>query len=206
MTNSELLGRKLFELRKRNGLSQGELAEKLGVSRQAVSKWECGESLPDTDNLITISKLFDVSLDELISNDTKKINIDDDSITDAKRDFDENENHIEDTEPTYKKRQKRMLRALYAIPYPVVVTIAFLLWGFLGDGWSVSWTLFVTVPVYYSLIDCLWTKRLSPFAYPVFITFVYLLIGMQWGLWHPYWVLFITIPIYYEVAEAFDGE
>ena len=68
MTNAEILGNKLLELRKKFGLSQEELAEKLDVSRQAVSKWERGESLPDTDNLITISKLYDVSLDELVGN------------------------------------------------------------------------------------------------------------------------------------------
>ena len=68
MTNSETLGNKLYRLRKNAGLSQEALADKLGVSRQAVSKWECGESLPDTDNLITISKLFGTSLDELVGN------------------------------------------------------------------------------------------------------------------------------------------
>jgi transcriptional regulator with XRE-family HTH domain len=69
MTNGEILGSKLYELRKKSGLSQEAFAEKLGVSRQAVSKWECGASLPDTDNLITISKLYGVSLDELIGNE-----------------------------------------------------------------------------------------------------------------------------------------
>ena len=206
MTNSELLGRKLFELRKRNGLSQGELAEKLGVSRQAVSKWECGESLPDTDNLITISKLFDVSLDDLIGNSQKKIDLREKIEPDSEVDIEECKDFNQDTEPPSANSRKRMLRALYAIPYPIVVTVAFLLWGFLGNGWSVSWTLFITVPVYYSLLDCLWTKRLAPFAYPVFITFIYLLIGMQWRLWHPYWVLFITIPVFYSVAKAFDGK
>ena len=66
MTNGEALGNKLYELRKQAGLSQEAFAEKLGVSRQAVSKWECGASLPDTDNLITIADLYNVSLDELI--------------------------------------------------------------------------------------------------------------------------------------------
>lgn len=48
------------------GLSQEALAEKLGVSRQAVSKWERSESSPDTDNLIALAKLYGVSLDELL--------------------------------------------------------------------------------------------------------------------------------------------
>ncbi len=57
---------RLFELRKKHNLSQEELAEKLGVSRQAVSKWERSEASPDTDNLIALAKIYDLSLDELI--------------------------------------------------------------------------------------------------------------------------------------------
>lgn len=56
----------LIRLRKEKGLSQEELADKLSVSRQAVSKWERGEALPDTDNLIRLAKLYNVSIDELV--------------------------------------------------------------------------------------------------------------------------------------------
>ena len=70
MTNTEILGNKLYELRKEARLSQEEFADKIGVSRQAVSKWERGETLPDMDNLITIAKLFKTSLDGLIDNET----------------------------------------------------------------------------------------------------------------------------------------
>lgn len=57
---------RLYELRKQHGLSQDELADKLNVSRQAVSKWERSESSPDTDNLIALAKLYGISLDELL--------------------------------------------------------------------------------------------------------------------------------------------
>ncbi len=57
---------RLVELRKANKLSQEALAEKLGISRQAVSKWERAEASPDTDNLIALAKLYHVSLDELL--------------------------------------------------------------------------------------------------------------------------------------------
>lgn len=59
---------RLIMLRKRKGLSQEELAEKLGISRQAVSKWERAESSPDVDNAIQLSRLYNVSLDELFGN------------------------------------------------------------------------------------------------------------------------------------------
>lgn len=57
---------RLYTFRKNSGLSQEELAEKIGVSRQAVSKWERGEASPDTENLILLAKTYGVSLDELI--------------------------------------------------------------------------------------------------------------------------------------------
>ena len=57
---------KLYELRKQRGFSQEELANRLNVSRQTVSKWEIGESAPDMEKLVAISELFDISLDELV--------------------------------------------------------------------------------------------------------------------------------------------
>ena len=60
---------RLYELRKKNGYSQEELAAKLGLSRQAVSKWERAEASPDTDNLVELAKLYGISLDELLDLD-----------------------------------------------------------------------------------------------------------------------------------------
>ena len=60
----------LIQLRKQKGFSQEELAYQLGVSRQSVSKWEAGISLPELDRLIEIADLYKVSLDELIRGDT----------------------------------------------------------------------------------------------------------------------------------------
>ncbi len=59
---------KLYELRKQKGFSQEELANRLNVSRQTVSKWEVGESSPDMEKLVAIGELFDISLDELVLN------------------------------------------------------------------------------------------------------------------------------------------
>ena len=64
--NIELANR-LLQYRKSSGLSQEELAEKLNISRQSVSKWERAEASPDTDNLIELSKIYNVTLDELLN-------------------------------------------------------------------------------------------------------------------------------------------
>lgn len=65
---------KLKSIRKQAGMSQEQLAEKLGVSRQAVTKWETDAGIPDIENIVAISALFDISIDDLISNkrETKK--------------------------------------------------------------------------------------------------------------------------------------
>lgn len=66
-----ILQEKLKELRKQSGLTQEQAAEKLNVSRAAVARWETGKGIPDISNLITISEVFDISLDELIKGDRK---------------------------------------------------------------------------------------------------------------------------------------
>ena len=58
---------KLIELRRREGLSQEELGYKLNVTRQTVSKWELGQTTPEMDKLVELSKLFNISIDELIN-------------------------------------------------------------------------------------------------------------------------------------------
>lgn len=63
------LGNSLFNARKKSGLSQEDVAEKLGVSRQTISKWELGETLPDIRQSKKLSNLYHLSLDELIDFD-----------------------------------------------------------------------------------------------------------------------------------------
>ena len=69
----EQTAKRLFEYRKANGFSQEELAEKIGVSRQAISKWERGESSPDTENLIALSRLYNVTIDEMINTENEPV-------------------------------------------------------------------------------------------------------------------------------------
>lgn len=66
------IGNNIRQLRKANHLSQEELAQKCNVSRQTISRWESNEVLPDTNNLIILSKLFNVTLDEVVFGKKKK--------------------------------------------------------------------------------------------------------------------------------------
>ena len=68
------LGNNIQNLRKRKGLSQEKLAEKINVTRQTISNWELGETAPNPEQLILLSKEFDISIDELVGNDAKPAN------------------------------------------------------------------------------------------------------------------------------------
>lgn len=193
------LAYRLQQLRRAHRLSQEDLAAQLHVSRQAISKWERGEALPDTENLILLARLYHTSLDALVGNSPAST-ADTELPTVASQDA-----AADTTAPQRASCKQRLPYALlHALPYPIVVTALFLLLGFLADAWAVAWILFVTIPVYYSLIECIQRRCFSPFAYPVFITCLFLFFGMQLGVWHPMWLIYLTIPIYYSIAEAID--
>ena len=65
-------GEKLYRLRKERGMSQEALAQELGVSRQAISRWELGEVAPDTGNVLAASRLFGVSTDYLLRDECEQ--------------------------------------------------------------------------------------------------------------------------------------
>ena len=89
---------RLCELRKKHNLSQEELAAKLGVSRQAISKWERSESSPDTDNLIELAKIYNMTLDDLLNGD--------DAIDLINENKDSNNEHIENNTAESKLEKK----------------------------------------------------------------------------------------------------
>jgi transcriptional regulator with XRE-family HTH domain len=63
------LGSRIKEARERQNLSQDELAERMDISRQAISKWETGKSYPDIEKILKLSDIFNLSLDELVKGD-----------------------------------------------------------------------------------------------------------------------------------------
>lgn len=335
---------RLIEYRKKNGLSQDQVAEKIGVSRQAVSKWERAEASPDTDNLIMLSKLYNVSLDELINgkpydaadnsgndsgdkvdtgdkeapkalhytdDDGKRIDVefDDNGINikhsknannadsaDAKQDSDdnsesaaestandsdgpkdhisfkhgihvdskdgdkvhigldgihvhdkngdkvdvgwsgihvtegkengdevhidkngvfveengkarvttdENGNIIVDDEVKQKHKKSKLHRFFNHFPYYAICIIAYIFFGFFNvcGGWAFGWMIFLTIPLYYTLVSAIFKRRPDHFAYPVLAVLIFLYTGFYYSLWHPMWVVFLTIPIYYAVCD-----
>ena len=237
--NKTNLPNNLYEIRRNASLSHEEFAEKLGVSRQAVSKWERGEAYPDTENLITISEMFGVTLDELLKGENLSAHYTDFSANDRENesetepkkqgfgvrveigdnvsfhagkgneddfDIDEDDSDIDEDDGSEDEEARKSWRfsVLYSVPYPIICAVAFLILGFACDAWGWAWTLFMTIPIYYSILDAVRKKRFTSFAYPVFAAFLYCLFGMLFSWWHPGWIIFISIPVYYPIAEAID--
>ena len=65
-----MLSERIYKFRRKSGLSQEQLAEKIGVSRQAISKWESGTSTPELEKLLALSECFHITLDELVKEET----------------------------------------------------------------------------------------------------------------------------------------
>lgn len=164
--NIEIANR-LVELRRAHSLSQEDLAAKLGVSRQAVSKWERAESSPDTDNLIALAQLYGVSLDALLLNGGAAAQAQAQPEGASSEPYDpaqyddgpslyEQQLHWEaGDEERRRQTWMRRRRALLCFPYPVLVTIVFLALGFTLGWWHPAWMLYLTVPIYYCVLGAM---------------------------------------------------
>lgn len=182
---------RLAELRKQHLLSQEELAEKLGVSRQAVSKWERGESSPDTDNLIVLAEIYGMTIDEII------YGIKSENEQNADRNYRQEENRSVESQ-----KNAKIVTLIHAA-YTILATVAYLLLGYFlpnGSGWANYWFLFILIPVVGSTAEAILKKNPAAFNYPCFVTAAYCAVGMIAGIWHPTWAVFVTIPAFYAIT------
>lgn len=213
--NIEIANR-LVELRKKSGLSQEELASKLGLSRQAVSKWERAEASPDTDNLIVLAQIYHVSLDDLLSTDTPV-----DEIVQGVKDQQEEkkeepkaEEPEEDDDACLTPNQK-IAKAIVHGVFAFLGILSFLLVGFLWQGnqgylgWKCGWTFLLFGEFLASISDAILKKKATSLnvvflcvALYCFICFILLDQGMNW--FHPLWVIFLFIPAYYGIAGPIE--
>ena len=100
----------------------------------------------------------------------------------------------------YKNKPIKGLIIWNRIPYPLFVLVIFLVLGFVKDWWHPAWTVFLTIPVYYSLGSSIFRRSLALFNYPCIIIGIYALLGFICDLWSPGWILFLTIPLYYLIC------
>ncbi|MEG1834696.1 MAG: helix-turn-helix transcriptional regulator [Oscillospiraceae bacterium] len=189
---------RLVQLRKENGLSQEALAAKLGISRQAISKWERAEASPDTDNLIALAELYGMSLDTLLNT------MNDESIEDNANGNAENKAK---KEKLPKKPRQLLGVKLLKFPTPIFIVIIYLIMGFFFDFWHPGWIVMLLIPIYYHFAGgiCCYSDKATLLAMPVpeIIVAIYLMLGFATGFWHPAWIMFLIIPLYYWLISVF---
>ena len=220
---------RLYELRKKNNLSQEELAEKLGVSRQAVSKWERSEASPDTDNLIALAKIYGLSLDELIygEKEEKKQEPAEEPEGDPKAEVNEEEKlfiNIEDGDDKVKIGPKGILvessdGEKVKISFDGI-KIENMKSNPEDDNWDddncddddddESYETVLSAEGNTAKGNTVHIKVKKPtkfwfeIPYPIICTIAYLICGFgnYFGGWGLAWVIFVTIPVYYSFVEA----
>lgn len=188
---------RLQQLRKANGYSQEVLAEKLGVSRQSVSKWERGESSPEIDNLVAISKIYGIAIDDLIN-------------TDNEMEIAENE----ETQHDYFAKLKSLLskandfgiypnvtKKLTRFPFSIFVIALYFTLSILFHMWHPFWIVFMAIPIFYRFAVACKANNKRVFALllpiPEIIVTLYLLAGILFGIWKYTSILFLLIPLYF---------
>lgn len=148
------IGERIYNLRKEKGLSQEQLANKLDVSRQSISKWELGESNPELVNIVELAKVFDVSTDYLLQNKTN-----DDVLSDKSNSLD----FLTKFKTTMIVSTSLLVLSLLILTYNVILI------GFAFIGLVASLLLFIIGMVQIRSIDSLDARKLS-----LIMTMIYL--------------------------------
>ena len=200
------IANKLLQLRKEKGYSQEALAQELGISRQAVSKWERAEASPDTDNLIELAKLYGISLDQLLLHEPTET---EETISDKTEDMKESQ---EEYAYKYEDGDEYVHGGFDGIHVKDDESEVHVSWKGIhvidrnGDGvnigdkgvyvngerkdWNDDWT------------DFKHNKKYDfPFGSILFIG--YLIYGVMTGIWHPTWIVLLTLPLFDSLITAF---
>lgn len=224
------MAQRLVDRRKAAGLSQEALAAQLGVSRQAVSKWERSESSPDTDNLIALAALYGVSLDELLYGETVR-DADDSAGSDPGAD---NSDEVEEAEASAERTDCgdkplvdiSLARGIHVIDPdkgeevhvgPGGIHVDTLE----DDGHSVHTNADGTVTIdgetfsswkeahdkldhhgkhFHTKLGRAWNE----FPFPALVVLAYLVLGIIYGTWAMGLFLVFLIPVYYAIGDFID--
>ncbi len=204
---------RLIELRKGNGMSQEELAQRIGLSRQAVSKWERAESSPDIGNLVALAEIYGLTIDDIVR-----------GAGDAAPDADEGvsgEEAVVVQEIGGESAQAvRPPDDVSKMPPPdpsqrVDWADAATAWHhetqapppghpFGGHRGAPNLQDQPSSPSDVAAQPIAKPRKpvLLTFPYPVLCALLYLILGFAFGLWHPCWIIFFTIPFYYWVVNV----
>lgn len=210
-------GEFLYTLRKEKGMTQAELAQALGVTNKAVSKWETGEAMPETSLLLPIARIFGVTVDELLDGKRSEQTVNgqsNDSIKD----------HLftrgkDDEEKTL--AEKIQGAACAAVVFAGLT--AYFLLGILGELWHPYWVIIPVSAMLSGIIGIIFdvfntrkrkakiAKGENPYAGAVcgFIMLLsiaaFLLSGALTNLWHPLWII-VVVGAFACATTAMIGE
>lgn len=207
------LGETIYKLRTEKNLSQGDLAEKMEVSRQSVSKWENNSAVPDLSKIVKLSELFEVSLDELVRGEAYLTEVQDDPL-------EENSRRSEAAFPSRKLAgiilfcMSFLLTVLFmvtggglwglilAIPFLICGTICFICKKYAGL-WC-AWAVFVCMHIYLTLATGIrignifytlrWTEEMN-----------YVRLGLAWGVFAAV-IALITVTVVKLRKTGFENE
>ena len=202
------LGERLYELRKKKGLSQEEVAEKLNVTRQSVSKWETDESKPDFDKIVPICELYEISTNELL-NGTKE---------------EKEEKEVEVINNDNKKKRAIIISIavfLYfaALIWIVVSEVAFNLnEGFMVGGFFLICAIATCLLIYQGIVLSTTItkkrkeksndeKKMDGIVELVSIIFaiIYLLVSFLTGAWHITWIIWLVFAAVQAIIKIIFG-
>lgn len=136
------VSKKLKELRESKGFSLQELAQKCDKEVGLIKEWEEGSTVPSASDLIGLSKVYGLTMDEMLYNDTEKPEYD-------------AENGTYTNLPGNEEEEKKGLtkaEKITLIIFPGICIVVYLLLGFGMHLWSPGWIIFLIIPVYYILI------------------------------------------------------
>lgn len=203
----------LYTLRKEKGLTQSELADKLGVTNKAVSKWETGEGYPETSQLVPLAEIFGVTVDELLKGE--RIIDSETSKGERVEKFVKEESFDESDEHNRKAAMAGKIGELISSLIMISAIIVFFVVGFVFEKWHPGWVVFPLAAISCAIVGavCSIVKKMhsergrkinGDISGLIMLTgsWTYCFIGCLFNLWHPGWVIF---PVAAMICALFNA-
>ncbi|MDE6210712.1 MAG: helix-turn-helix domain-containing protein [Clostridia bacterium] len=210
----------LYTLRKEKGMTQAQLAELLGVTNKAVSKWETGEAMPETSLLLPLSRILGVTVDELLDGkrnientanyeDIKRETTSEEYDPKAQFDFDDIKRHMF---TKAKEDEKTVLESICGVVCASVFFLGLMSYLLIGAVWNLWSPYWIIIPIctlscgiigiIFDLFDVKKRNRKKERGENPYIgaicgvimlvcTLTYLILGVIFSLWHPYWIIIV---------------
>ena len=174
------LSEKIQLLRKQHNISQEQLAEQLKVTRQAISKWELGENIPDIINIVRLSEIFNVSTDYLLKSSPAEAADSEVEVLDTWLNDDEDKRS-----GYFAKFDIEVSGAIYPL-----ATLIYIFIGFRYGLWHPGWLVFLGAWIVDEIASYIRTGKLDISIYGI-AAVVFLILGFIFGQWSYSWMVFI---------------